>query len=71
MEETKMTTKIVIGQYADYLNTGMWSMKDGAIFAPDDLTIEQLRDFLLVSGGYVYLRGPEGKLAWGGEDDGI
>jgi hypothetical protein len=33
---------IVIGQWADYLDTGIWSMKDGQIVAPPDLTLEQV-----------------------------
>lgn len=55
--------KPVIGQYADYFDTGIWSMKDGSIVAPDDLTIRQLKDFLTASGGAVYLR-KDNKLVW-------
>ena len=56
-------TKIVIGSYADYFDTGMWSMKDGRVSAPDDLTVAQLKDFLLASGGAVYLA-KDGKIVW-------
>ena len=51
----------VIGQYADYFDTGMWSMGEGGVTAPDDLTVAQLKDFLLASGGAVYLR-KDGKI---------
>ena len=54
---------IVVGEYADYFDTGIWSMKDGRIVAPDDLTIRQLKDFLTASGGAVYLR-KDGKIVW-------
>lgn len=40
----------VIGQYADYLDTGIWTIKDGELVPPSDLTPEQLRDFQLVFG---------------------
>lgn len=63
-EEKKIDVReIVIGQYADYFDTGIWSMKDGAVVAPDDLTIRQLKDFLTASGGAVYLR-KDGKFVW-------
>jgi hypothetical protein len=55
--------KIVIGQYADYFDTGIWSMKDGQMIAPEDLTIPQLKDFLTASGGAVYLR-QDGRFGW-------
>ena len=55
--------KAVIGSYADYFDTGMWSMKGGEIVAPDDLTVSQLKDFLTASGGAVYLN-QDRKLAW-------
>lgn len=58
-----MTDKIVIGQFADYFNTGMWTMKDGRLIAPEDLTIPQLRDFLVASGGAVYLAADD-RLCW-------
>ena len=54
---------IPIGQYADYLDTGLWSMEKGGIVAPEDLTIRQLKDFLWVSGGAVYLR-KDDKIVW-------
>lgn len=41
---------VVIGQYADYLDTGIWSIKDGKLIPPDDLTERQLRDFKMVFG---------------------
>jgi hypothetical protein len=52
-----------VGQWADYIDTGLWSMKHGRVVAPDDLTISQLKDFLLISGGAVYLR-KDGKIVW-------
>lgn len=55
--------KAVIGSYADYFDTGLWSMKDGSMVAPDDLTVAQLKDFLTASGGAVYLR-KDNKLVW-------
>lgn len=55
--------EITIGQYADYFDTGMWTFRDGGCFAPDDLTIAQLRDHLLACGGFVYLH-HTGKFAW-------
>lgn len=55
--------KAVVGSYADYFDTGIWSMKDGSIVAPDDLTVAQLKDFLTASGGAVYLR-KDNKLVW-------
>jgi hypothetical protein len=55
--------KATIGQYADYFDTGMWSMKDGNMVGPEDLTMRQLRDFLLASGGCVYL-GKDNRFHW-------
>lgn len=55
--------KCTIGQWADYFDTGIWSMKEGSIVAPDDLTIRQLKDFLAASGGAVYLR-KDNKIVW-------
>jgi hypothetical protein len=55
--------KIVIGQWADYFDTGIWSMRDGQMIAPEDLTIEQLKDFLIASGGAVYLA-HDGRFRW-------
>lgn len=63
-QKVDFTREIVIGQYADYLDTGIWSRIDGRIVAPEDLTMRQLKDFLLVSGGAVYL-GKEGRFVWG------
>ena len=54
---------IQIGQWADYFDTGIWSMTDRGVVAPDDLTIRQLKDFLTASGGAVYLR-QDGKIVW-------
>lgn len=48
--------EIVIGQYADYFDTGIWTFQDGELIAPEDITASQLRDFLIASGGFVYLR---------------
>ena len=55
--------KCTIGEYADYFDTGIWSMTERGIVAPDDLTVAQLKDFLLASGGAVYLR-KDNKLVW-------
>ena len=55
--------RTVIGAYADYFDTGIWSRKNGRIVAPDDLTIAQLKDFLTASGGAVYLRN-DNKIVW-------
>ncbi len=43
MTEPIDVKKIVIGQYADYFDTGMWTMKDGSIISPEDLTLRQLK----------------------------
>jgi hypothetical protein len=44
--------EIVIGQYADYLDTGLWSwdQKTGKLTPPSDLTPKQARDFQRVFG---------------------
>jgi hypothetical protein len=64
MENKKVLTKeIVIGQWADYFDTGIWTMKNGQMVAPADLTLKQLKDFLLASGGGVYL-GADGLFRW-------
>lgn len=42
--------KAVIGQYADYLDTGIWTIKDGRLIPPDGLTESQLKDFRRVFG---------------------
>ena len=39
-----------IGHYADFLNTGIWEIKDGTLIPPPDLTEKQLKDFRLVFG---------------------
>jgi hypothetical protein len=62
-KENHEPIKTVVGQYADYFDTGIWSMDCGRIVAPEDLTISQLKDFLLASGGAVYLR-QDGKIVW-------
>jgi hypothetical protein len=43
----------VIGQYADYLDTGIWRVKDGKLIPPEDLTERQLKDFMMVFGELV------------------
>jgi hypothetical protein len=63
MSEKIDTSKIVIGQWATYFDTGIWSLKDGQCIAPSDLTLEQLKDFLLAGGGAVYL-GQDGLFRW-------
>jgi hypothetical protein len=63
MSEKIDIKEIVIGQWADYFDTGIWTMKDGQMIAPADLTLEQLKDFLLVTGGGVYL-GADGLFRW-------
>jgi hypothetical protein len=52
-----------VGQYADYLDTGVWSTENGHVVAPDDLTIPQLKDFLVVNGGAAYLQ-KDDKIVW-------
>ena len=44
--------KAVVGQYADYLDTGIWTwdQKTGKLTPPADLTPRQLRDFQRVFG---------------------
>jgi hypothetical protein len=44
--------EIVIGQYADYLDTGLWSwvLITGKLTPPSDLTPKQARDFQRVFG---------------------
>ncbi len=54
---------VTIGQWADYLDTGIWDMTSAGIVSPVDLTISQLRDFLRVSGGAVYL-GKDERFVW-------
>jgi hypothetical protein len=39
-----------IGQYSDYLDTGIWEIKDGKLIPPPDLTERQLRDFRMMFG---------------------
>lgn len=43
----------VIGQWADYIDTGIWSIMDGKLIPPKDLTPRKLRDFKLVFGELV------------------
>jgi hypothetical protein len=71
MSEKIDTSKIVIGQWATYFDTGIWTMKDGQMVAPPDLTLAQLKDFLLATGGGVYL-GQDGLFRWAplSSDDG-
>ena len=54
---------ITIGQWATYFDTGLWTLEDGNLFGPEDLTIRQLKDYLLASGGAVYLH-KSGRFAW-------
>jgi|GEM_PF-4623934 hypothetical protein len=68
MSNAIITSDVIIGQYTDYMDTGIWTLEsisplEGFIVAPDDLTISQLKDFLLTSGGAVYLR-EDGKIVW-------
>jgi hypothetical protein len=65
MSTNKLKEPVIatIGQWADYFDTGMWSIKGGRMIAPDDLTIRQLKDFLTASGGAVYLRN-DNKIVW-------
>lgn len=63
MTERIRTKDVVIGAHADYFNTGLWKIEEGICFAPPDLTIPQLKDFLLASGGFVFLH-ESGRLAW-------
>ena len=53
----------VVGQWSTYFDTGLWTFEDGVLFAPKDLTMGQLRDHLLSSGGHVYFH-KSGRLAW-------
>lgn len=39
-----------IGQWANYLDTGIWGIKNGTLVPPPDLTERQLRDFGCVFG---------------------
>jgi hypothetical protein len=55
--------EIVIGQWATYMDTGIWTLINGEMIAPEDITVEQIKDMLLVSGGAVYLN-KDRKLAW-------
>ena len=41
-----------IGSYADYIDTGIWTLKDGKLLPPPDLTDKQLKDFNLVFGEF-------------------
>lgn len=63
MAEPKLTKEIVIGSWADYFDTGIWTLRNGQLEAPDTLTIAQLKDHLLACGGAVYLR-KDGKICW-------
>lgn len=63
MTEKIDVRNVVIGEWATYFDTGVWSMKDGEVISPEDLTIAQLKDFLLAGGGAVYLR-KDGHFGW-------
>ena len=52
-----------IGQYADYLDTGVWDVTPTGIIAPKYVTLRQIKDFLLASGGAVYLR-EDNRFGW-------
>lgn len=54
---------VVIGSYATYFDTGIWTMKDGYLISPEDLTLDQLKDHLLAVGGGVFL-GRDGRFRW-------
>jgi hypothetical protein len=54
---------VVIGQWADYFDTGIWTRQGAELIAPQDLTMQQLKDFLLASGGAVYLK-EDGRFGW-------
>jgi hypothetical protein len=54
---------VTISQWATYCDTGIWSIENGMLFAPKNLTIRQLRDQLLVSGGAIYLH-KSGRFVW-------
>ena len=63
MSKLKEPIVAVVGQYADYFDTGIWTFKDGILFGPEDLTIRQLKDHLLALGGAVYLH-KSGRFTW-------
>lgn len=42
--------KAVIGSYSDYLDTGIWTIRNGRLEPPADLTPEQSKDFAMVFG---------------------
>lgn len=46
-DETIVAT---IGQWAHYLDTGIWTIRDGNLIPPEDLTDAQLKDFVMVFG---------------------
>lgn len=48
--ENKPKIQAFIGQYADYLGTGLWRIKDGRLVPPDDLTNRQYKDFVRIFG---------------------
>ena len=50
MEKDGKPIEATIGQWADYLDTGIWTIKDGKLIPPEDLTDRQLRDFGMVFG---------------------
>lgn len=53
----------VLGEYADYINTGLWRLIGNEVVAPEDITLDQIKDFLLAYGGAVFLR-EDGKIGW-------
>lgn len=48
--DDKPKIQAFIGQYADYLDTGIWTIKDGRLIPPDDLTDRQYKDFVRIFG---------------------
>lgn len=58
-----MKTEMTVGEYADYFDTGIWSLINGQWVGPEDLTISQLKDHLLAGGGAVYL-GQDDRFHW-------
>ena len=54
---------VTIGQWADYIDTGIWTFENGYLVSPPDLTLDQLKDHLLAAGGGVFL-GQDGRFRW-------
>lgn len=45
--------KAVIGQHANYMDTGVWTIENNYLISPNDLTESQLRDFILIFGKFL------------------